>query len=134
MGYGSSKPRISENEPESVREEITASAEIGVKSADEPKGRPAQKKKQFNPFYAALIIIGVIFAVTATGYGVMTVKKLNIDRVDQAAAEGGINGFLDRYGFATMMIELGCLAVVTVAAMILDEARDRRAANGRASE
>ena len=113
MGYSASKPSLPEPSPSGQ-----------TQSDSDPTPRPVGKP--FNPFYVALILVGIVFAVTATAYGVMTVQKLNQDRMDDIAVDQGLNGFLDKHGFQTMMIELGCLAVVTVSAMVLDEVRDRR--------
>ena len=97
--------------------------------------RPAQAKKPFNPFYALLLIVGTVFAITACAYGVMTVQLMQAGRSTAAGsglAESGASmafptstssliEFLDVYGFQLMMWELGLLAAATVAAIGTDE-------------
>jgi hypothetical protein len=88
----------------------------------------AQTKKPRNPFYAALLAAGVVFAVTACAYGVMTVNLLSPAQVMEGAPTAGLVGFLDRHGTALLMAELGVLAALTFAAMGTDDYWTRRAA------
>jgi hypothetical protein len=88
-------------------------------------------KKPFNPFYPLLLIAGVIFALSACAYGVMTVTLLSPAQVMGAAPEGGLVAFLDAHGVSLLMGELAVLAVVTFAAMGTDEYWTRRAAAAR---
>ena len=74
---------------------------------------------------SSVVLIGIVFAVTAAAYFVMSLQKMNFLGEEESSG-AGLLGFLDRHGFTTMMIELGCLAVATVAAIALDEVRDRR--------
>jgi uncharacterized membrane protein len=90
----------------------------------------AKPSKPFNPFYALLLVVGTLFAITACAYGVMTVQMLRIGQsglvaveTDSPVAGGGSSllHFLDVYGFQVMMWQLGVLAATTVAAIGLDE-------------
>ena len=92
-----------------------------------------KKRKPINPFYPLLVLVGVAFCVTACAYGVMTVKGLQPDAAQQAASISG-NQFmtwLDDNGFKLMMIQLGVLAVATVAAIVTDEFWERRQAHDK---
>jgi ketol-acid reductoisomerase len=86
------------------------------------------KSKLANPFYPLLVIVGVVFCITACAYGVMTVKGLQPDAARQAATESGqqMMQWLDVNGFKLMMIELSLLAVTTVSAIATDEFGERR--------
>lgn len=90
------------------------------------------KKKPVNPFYAALVVVGIAFAITACAYGVMTVRLLD----PRSAGEGGLVGLMNSYGVTIMLVELGLLAVLTVAAISMDDYFVRRAeqANQRTGE
>ncbi len=86
------------------------------------------RRKVVNPFYVVLIIVGVVFAVTACAYGVMTVRMLNPDLVGETSTQGaGLMRFLDQHGFALMMIQLTLLALASFAAMATDRVFDRKA-------
>jgi hypothetical protein len=80
-------------------------------------------KKPFNPFYAALVAVGVAFAITACAYGVMTVRLLD----PRAADEGGLTAWMNAHGLKLFAAELGVLAVLTVAAISTDDYFVRRA-------
>jgi hypothetical protein len=78
--------------------------------------------KSVNPFYPPLVVVGVVFALTACAYGVMTVRGLD----PHQAGEGGLVGFMDEYGLLLMVAELCLLGVLTVAAIGTDEYWTRR--------
>lgn len=80
-----------------------------------------------NPFYVALLPVGVIFALTACAYGVMTVRGLD----PHQAGEGGLVGLMDRHGLVIMIAEVACLAVLTVLAIGTDDYWTRRFDAGR---
>jgi len=80
------------------------------------------QKQPVNPFYSALVVVGVLFAITACAYGVMTVRGLEPRNAD----EGGLIGFLDAYGVWVMLAELLVLGILTVAAIGTDEYWTRR--------
>jgi hypothetical protein len=81
-----------------------------------------RETKPFNPFYAALVVVGVAFALTACAYGVMTVRGLN----PRLAEEGGLIGLMDRHGLVIMVVEIGLLGLLTVAAIATDGYWTRR--------
>ena len=86
-------------------------------------------KKKKNPFYTLLIWVGIVFALTATSYGVMTVTYL---RASEEITESSkptdtyhpLFRFLDKNGFDLMLAELGLLGVLTFAAIAYDEVHD----------
>jgi uncharacterized membrane protein len=92
--------------------------------------RPMPQPKPINPFYSVLVVVGVVFAITACAYGVMTVRGLDPRNAD----ESGLIGFLDDYGIWVLVGELVVLGLLTVAAIGTDEFWTRRAGNTQASE
>lgn len=74
-------------------------------------------RKAINPFYVGLLLVGVVFCLTACAYGVMTVKGLYPD-----SNRGGERwlGWLDEHGFRLMVTELVLLALATLAAILTD--------------
>lgn len=77
------------------------------------------RKKFVNPFYVLVVIAGFVFTVTACAYGVMTVRGLRPELSADGSGEG-LMTYLDQHGFRLMLIELGVLAVCSVAAMVTD--------------
>ena len=73
--------------------------------------------KPTNPFYVALLPVGVFFAVTACAYVVMTMRGLD----PQQPETTGLIGILARHGTAILTSELALLAVLTVAAIASDD-------------
>ena len=86
--------------------------------------------KSINPFYSVLVVVGVVFAITACAYGVMTVRGLDPRNAD----EGGLIGFLDDYGIWVLIGELGVLGLLTVAAIGTDGYWTRHAESTQAPE
>jgi hypothetical protein len=89
-------------------------------------------KKPTNPFYLALLPVGVLFAVTACAFVVMTMRGLD----PQQAEETGLVLLMARHGTSILVIELVVLAVLTVAAIASDDFWTRRfeAAQGTAND
>ena len=89
----------------------------------------SKERKKKNPFYTLLIWVGILFAVTATSYGVMTVSFLRSSEEISEASSPDDNyhplfHFLDENGFDLMLAELGLLGVLTFAAIAYDEVHD----------
>jgi hypothetical protein len=82
----------------------------------------SETKSRANPFYVILVLVGVVFAITATAYGVMAVKQLHASQTPwaQQAKDAGFVLFMDRHGPKLMLIELGVLALATFAAIGTD--------------
>ena len=74
-------------------------------------------KPKTNPFYVVLVIVGVVFAITACAYGVMTVIKLK----PQGADDHPLIKLMDERGASIMLVELALLAVLTFAAIGTEE-------------
>jgi len=74
-------------------------------------------RKPTNPFYLALVVVGVTFAVTACAYGVMTVRGLN----PHHAQEGGLIGLMKQHGMVILVVELAILGTLTVSAIASDD-------------
>lgn len=86
--------------------------------------------KPVNPFYAVLMVAGVTFALTATMYGVMTVRSLD----PRAAEPTGIIAFMEQHGATLMIVELVVLAMLTFAAIGTDDYWMRAAARKEGNE
>ena len=89
----------------------------------------SKERKKKNPFYTLLIWVGILFSVTATSYGVMTVSFLRASEEITEATGPEDNyhplfHFLDENGFDLMLAELGMLGVLTFAAIAYDEVHD----------
>ena len=84
-------------------------------------------KNTFNPFYAGLVVVGILFAITACAYGVMMVRLLD----PRMADEGGLVGWMNRYGLSLLVGELIALAALTMAAIASDDYFTRRAEQRR---
>ena len=96
---------------------------------------------QKNPFYTLLIWVGIVFAITATSYGVMTVTHLKASEEITEASDPTetfhpLFRFLDENGFDLMLAELGLLGVLTFAAIAYDEVHDvpNKPSPGKAEE
>jgi len=73
--------------------------------------------KIINPFYAALMVVGLAFALTTCAYTVMSFRKLDPMLPD----EPGITAVMEHHGLKIMVGELVVLAVFTVAAIGTDD-------------
>jgi hypothetical protein len=78
--------------------------------------------KPRNPFYLALIPVGVIFALTACSYMVMTYRGLD----PHSNSEQGLPGLMNHWGLTIMGVELALLGILTVAAIATDDFWTRR--------
>src|SRR5262245_34010562 len=83
---------------------------------------PAQQRKATNPFYVAVLPTGVLFAITACAYLVMTLLGLD----PQHPETTGLVRLMDRHGVAIMLGELATLGLLTVAAITTDDFWVRR--------
>ena len=92
--------------------------------------KPVPKR---NVFYFLLVATGILFATTACAYGVMTVTfiraaEMTYNLSPEPASQPPLLQFLDTNGVNLMIYELGVLCFFCVAAVALDEVRDRRTA------
>ena len=86
----------------------------------------AKGKEPVNPFYVLVVIFGVLFLITACGYGTMTYRAI----APGAATPHPLMEFLDTYGVQAMAAELVLLGAVTFGAMWLDGLRTRDRQSG----
>jgi hypothetical protein len=74
------------------------------------------QKKPTNPFYVALLPVGVAFAITACAFVVMTMRGLDPQNVEST----GLIQLMERQGVMIMVVELAILGVLTFAAIASD--------------
>lgn len=80
------------------------------------------QKKPLNPFYVALLPVGVVFALTACAFVVMMVQRSGA----QQPGTTMLVGLMARHGITVMICELVLLAVLTIAAIGSDDFWVRR--------
>ncbi len=90
----------------------------------------AKTKEPINPFYVLLVVLGVIFFVTAVAYWQMAYRAI-APAADKAATGHQLMTFLDENGMPLLAAELLLLAGATFGAMWLDQRRLRRAESAR---
>ncbi len=78
-------------------------------------------KQPSNPFYVALVIVGIAFSITACAYSVMALKSTAAAPEPAGDSSGGLMDFLDRHGAKLMTIELVLLGIATVGAIGTDQ-------------
>ena len=89
----------------------------------------APSRKATNPFYVLLVLVGVLFFVTASAYGVMMVQQLHVrDLPDEGPAGRPLLRWLDEHGAVLLLSELAVLGLATAAAIGTDQYWARRAA------
>lgn len=76
-----------------------------------------------NPFYVALMVVGVAFALSASAYGWSARLKLDPETFDRNSA---FIALMDRYGMLSMIVELGLLTILTFLAIGTDEFWEKR--------
>jgi hypothetical protein len=76
-------------------------------------------KKPVNPFYVLLVILGIIFGITACAYGVMTVNMSTAEGIATHASVP-VMQFLSKHGLTVLLVELALLGVACFAAMGTD--------------
>jgi hypothetical protein len=83
--------------------------------------RAMPRSKPSNPFYVALLVAGVAFALTSCAFVVMMRASH-----EQQIEASGLSRLMDRHGVSIMAIELAVLAVLMFAAMTTDDFWRRR--------
>ena len=85
-----------------------------------------------NPFYSLLLMAGISFALTATAYGVMAFREARPVPFEAAAVdterkiEHPLMAWMSEHGEATLLTELGFLAVFVFGAIGTDDYWQRR--------
>lgn len=80
-----------------------------------------------NPFYIVLLIIGVLFAITAIAYAVIPVIEDKALQAGQAPPPSPWRDDLRNNGWRWLLVELAALIVVGFLSMGLDRVRRLRA-------
>ena len=75
-------------------------------------------RRHTNPFYVLVVIVGILFTLTASTYGVMTVKQT---RPSSRQMPSPLIMLMQRHGLTIMIVELSVLAIATVAAIGTDQ-------------
>lgn len=87
----------------------------------------ARKKDPANPFYVLLVIVGVVFLITACAYGVMAFRADRLARSGQVdRSNNGLVVFMRESGGKLLAGELLVLGLATAAAMVSDRYWARR--------
>jgi hypothetical protein len=78
--------------------------------------------KSKNPFYALLVVVGILFAVTATAYCVMAFREARpmVADAKEPAPPHPLVAWMNENGERALVIELGLLAVFVVGAITTD--------------
>jgi hypothetical protein len=87
----------------------------------------AKRLEAINPFYIVLVVVGILFALTACAYGVMALRAVAVRSGEASASGQSLMQFLDRYGMWVMIGELAVLALATFGAIGTDDYWTRRA-------
>jgi hypothetical protein len=85
-----------------------------------------KQKQAFNPFYAALVLVGIAFTVTACAYAVMMFRATRFTGRESAGEQSRLMSLLDERGMEILGIEVLLLGVATVGAIGLDQYRIKR--------
>ena len=89
-------------------------------------------RQPINPFYVLCVVAGVAFTVTAYAYGILMLRaNRGLDLTNAAPEEHPLMSFLNRWGMLTLGVEVAVLAVVSVAAIVLDHYRGKRLKSAR---
>lgn len=83
-------------------------------------------KKSANPFYAVLIVAGLVFVVTAAAYGVMATRESRAALSGEPVAEHALMRWMHDNGNTALLTELTILGVATIAAIATDDYWQRR--------
>jgi len=87
----------------------------------------ARSQIRSNPFYLALVVVGVLFSITAFAYCVMAFRAVSPSAAAKASESGaGLMQLLDEYGLWIMLAQIALLALCTFAAIGTDNYWTRR--------
>jgi hypothetical protein len=77
----------------------------------------ARRIGPINPFYPLLVVVSIIFVVTACAYGVMALRAMS---PVTASERHPLLEFLDDHGMLLLIVEVAALAAVSFLAMGTD--------------
>lgn len=83
----------------------------------------SKRLRGINPFYVLLVLVGIVFVITAVMYGIMTVRMMrpfSPTGPGPDAAPHPLIALMDEHGLQILMVELAILAVATFAAIFTD--------------
>jgi hypothetical protein len=87
-----------------------------------------------NPFFALLIVVGSLFAVTAFAYGVMTLHAVRtVADAGHGQLQHPLLAWFKEYGNLALLVQLGILGALTFAAIGTDGYWDRQASLSESS-
>jgi hypothetical protein len=81
-----------------------------------------RETKPINPFYVASLPVGIVFAITACAYVVMTVRGSNPHRAEAT----GLIALMEQQGLPILLVEIAVLGLLTFAAIASDDFWTRR--------
>jgi hypothetical protein len=84
-------------------------------------------RKSANPFYALLVVIGIVFVVTACSYGTMAVREAHGNTLVYPESADTLMLWMAEHGNTALLVELALLGVCTFGAIATDEYWQRRA-------
>ena len=88
----------------------------------------AKPKQPINPFYVLSGVLGFAFTVTACAYGVLMLEaNRGIMDSDALGPQHPLLSLLDTHGMAILAVEVALLGICSIAAIVLDHRRGRRA-------
>ena len=87
----------------------------------------AKQKEPINPFYPVLVIVGIVFLITACAYGVMAFRGAR-SGPSMDGTSNGLMVLMRHHGGKLLAGELLALALSSFAAMGLDQYRGRDSA------
>lgn len=94
--------------------------------------------KPFNPFYFLLALVGIAFCVSASAFGLMTLRQSRAPQAvlleDAQTPVHPLMKLMDRHGMKILMGELGLLAVFTFGAIATDQIWSNKLALSEAQE
>lgn len=94
--------------------------------------------KPFNPFYFLLALVGVTFCVSASAFGLMTLRQSRAPQTvlleDAQNPVHPLMKLMDQHGMKILMGELGLLAVFTFGAIATDQMWSNKLALAEARE
>jgi amino acid transporter len=87
------------------------------------KGSMSTPTEPRNPLYFLLLIVGVVFAVTAFAYAIMPVLEQKALDAGQTPPPSPFGGALRAYGGIALLVELAVVVVLSIGSMVWDRLR-----------
>ena len=76
-----------------------------------------------NPLYILLLVVGVLFAVTAFSYAIMPMLEQKALEAGQTLPPSPFRETLRAYGGIALLVELAVVVVLSIASMVWDRLR-----------